>query len=241
MDFWHLCLRNYWNNESIIKIVDFSFLHVCLYWIVIDSGEAARKQGEQENRVWHATKVPSWYQTRGVRVKMINFACDVSTKQINNDHEQFRRKVWHQCLIIQFWRFVLVLHKHSARRLIRISSWASKMGLKCVRDPWVSKISMENAMRPKNASELTPAFVSVQRAVTKYQTDPANTHLEFGMLLVTIMFHPYQVRYHHLYQLTSSATINCLYIHVCVTRSKNPTERKYSQEQDSYMNLLAAP
>lgn len=61
----------------------------------------------------------------------------------------------------------------------------------------------------------------------KYQTDPPNTHLKFGMLLVTIMFHTYQVRYQHLYQLTSSATINSLYIHVCVTRSKNPTVTKY--------------
>lgn len=72
-----------------------------------------------------------------------------------------------------------------------------------------------------------PAFVSTQYAVTKYQTDAPNTQPKFGMQLVTIMFHTYQVRYQHLYQLTSSATINSLYIHVCVTRSKNLTATKY--------------
>lgn len=77
-----------------------------------------------------------------------------------------------------------------------------KWDCKCAGPALFQICEWENATRPKNASELAPDY-SMQSQ--KYQTDPPNTHLKFGMLLVTIMFHTYQVRYQHLYQLTSPA------------------------------------
>ena len=86
---------------------------------------------------------------------------------------------------------------------------------------------MENVMRQTSLCKHT--------VCSNNTPNRPNTHPKCGILQV--MFHTYQVGYQNLYQLTSSATINSLYIHVCVTRESECDGIGLVQ----CMNLLAAP